>query len=135
MAHYFDTSALVKLVVAEPETGALRAWLAEAPREPVSSDVTRTELMRAVRRIAPDLAPAAREVLNRLTLMRITSALCDRAALLEPVAMRSLDALHLAAALDLGDDVEGFVAYDRQLARSATLAGLNVVAPQSRPQS
>ena len=74
MAHYFDTSALVKLVVAEPETGALRAWLAEAPREPVSSDITRTELMRAVRRIAPDLAPAAREVLNRLTLMRITSA-------------------------------------------------------------
>ena len=130
MAHYFDTSALVKLVVAEPETAALRAWLAEAARQPVSSDITRTEMLRAVRRAAPELAPAARQVLSRITLMRVTSALCDRAALLEPVAMRSLDALHLANALDLGDEVEGFVVYDRQLARAVALAGLSVVAPQ-----
>ena len=130
MAHYFDTSALVKLVVAELETAALRAWIAQAPRRPVTSDITRIELVRAVRRSASEVVPVARRVLRRVTLIRMTPGLCDRAALLEPVAMRSLDALHLATALDLGDELESFVTYDRQLARAAGLAGLSTFAPQ-----
>lgn len=63
MAHYLDTSALAKLVVAEPETATLRAWLGEADRTPVASDLARTELIRAVRRVAPDHVLQARAVL------------------------------------------------------------------------
>ena len=54
MAFYVDTSALVKLVVAESETAAFRAWLEEPGRELVACDLARTELMRAVRRAVPD---------------------------------------------------------------------------------
>ncbi|OZB89575.1 MAG: hypothetical protein B7X41_02085 [Microbacterium sp. 14-71-5] len=62
MAYYLDTAAVVKLVVAERETGALRAWLAEVERDAVSCDLVRAELMRAVRRAAP-----GRVVLERTT--------------------------------------------------------------------
>ena len=62
--HYADTSALVKLVVAEPESPALRRWLATAEAAVCTSDLARTELMRAVLRAAPDRAVRAREVLG-----------------------------------------------------------------------
>ncbi len=129
MAYYFDTSALVKLVVAEPETAALRAWLTEADRGPVACDLVRTELMRAVRRSAPDRVGRARQVLDGVTLCEVTSAVFEAAGRLDPVTLRSLDAIHLASALDLGDDIEGFVTYDARLAESATAFGLSVVAP------
>ena len=65
VAHYLDTSALVKLVVAEPETEALRAWLLEADRDPVGCDLVRTELLRTVRRAAPDRVVDARRRARR----------------------------------------------------------------------
>ena len=67
VAHYLDTSALVKLVVSEAETAALRAWMGEAERTPVSCDLARTELLRAVRRAAPDRVVQARAVLDSIT--------------------------------------------------------------------
>lgn len=129
MAHYMDTSALAKLVVAEPETTELRAWLAAASRQPVTSDLTRTELMRAVRRAAPDRATLARQVLNSVTLLQLPSSLFDAAGRLEPADLRSLDALHLASALDLGDDLHGLVTYDTRLANAASRAGIAVINP------
>ena len=63
MAYYLDTSALTKLVVAEPESTSLRRWLTAPDRQPVSSDLARTELLRAVRRAAPDRMTQARAVL------------------------------------------------------------------------
>ncbi|MDX5318310.1 MAG: type II toxin-antitoxin system VapC family toxin, partial [Actinomycetes bacterium] len=116
MAHYLDTSALVKLVVAEAETDALRAWLVAAERDPVSSDLARTELMRAVRRAAPDRLVQARAVLDAVTLLEVSTAIFVEAGRIDPVTVRSLDAVHLAAALSLGDDLEGFVTYDDRLA-------------------
>ena len=130
MAHYMDTSALVKLVVSEPETAALQAWLAEDGREPVSCDLARTELMRAVRRAAPELAPDARRVLDAITLTQVTTALFEQAGRLEPETLRSLDAIHLASALDLGDDLRGLVTYDRGLAGAARSCGIDVVMPR-----
>ena len=124
-----DTSALVKLIVQEPETPALRSWLAASDREPVSCDLTRTELMRTVRRAAPELAPNARRALDTVTLTQVTPAVFEQAGRLEPVTLRSLDAIHLAAALDLGDDLDGLVTYDSQLTRAATMAGVEVIAP------
>lgn len=124
-----DTSALVKLVVAESETPALRSWLAAAPREPTTSDLARTELMRAVRRRAPQLAVRARLVLDGVTLLEVTPTILDNAGRVEPAALRTLDAVHLAAALDLGDDLEGMVAYDTRLAEAAEANGVPVTTP------
>ena len=129
MAFYLDTSALVKLVVAEAETAALLAWLKAADRAPVSCDLVRTELLRAVRRVAPDRAVQARMVLDSVTLLAVSTAMFEEAGRLDPTLLRSLDAVHLAAALALGDDLEGLVTYDERLADAAALNGLVVTAP------
>jgi uncharacterized protein len=129
VAYYIDTSALAKLVVAEPETEALRAWLAATQRDPVACDLARTELLRAVRRAAPNLVVRARSVLDAVTLTEVTTAVCEAAGRLDPSILRTLDAIHVAAALDLGDDLEGMVTYDERLARAAEANGIPVVSP------
>lgn len=129
MAYYLDTSALAKLVVAEVETGALRRWLSEADRVPVSCDLARTELLRAVRRAAPDRILDARAVLDSVTLTTMTAALLEEAGRLDPTSLRSLDAIHLASALNLGDDLEGLLTYDERLADAARRSGVTVIAP------
>lgn len=129
--HYADTSALVKLVVPEPETAALRAWIGSARVELAASDLVRAELIRAVRRsdADPGAAARARDLLARLTLLPATADIMDRAALLDPVSLCSLDAVHLASALLLGDSLESVVTYDERLAEAARVAGLSVAAP------
>ena len=133
MAFYFDTSALVRLVVPEAETEALRTWLATSPRTLVSCDLTRTELARAARRVAPSRSLRVRAVLEAISLTRVTTATFEVAGRLDPEGLRSLDAIHVAAALDLGDDLEGFVAYDRRLAEAAEANGIAVSAPGQAP--
>ncbi len=71
----------------------------------------------------------ARAILESLMLVRLTTSLCERAAMLEPSGLRSLDALHLAAALEIGDELEGVVTYDRRLAAGAAALGITVVTP------
>ncbi len=129
MPHYLDTSALVKLVVAEPETVALREWLADAERLPVSCDLTRTELTRAARRLIPDRLLDARAVLDAVTLLELTPAVFEQAGRLDPAIKCSPCAIHLAAALMLGDDLEGLVTYDDRMADAARANGIAVVAP------
>ena len=129
MAYYLDTSAAVKLVVEEAGSTALRRFV-EAARVPiVSSDLLRTELLRATRRAAPERMVAARAVIDAVVLLTVSTAVFERAAQLEPEVLRSLDALHLAAALDLGDDLDGVVTYDDRLAEAARALGIAVVAP------
>lgn len=129
MAHYLDTSALTKLVVAEPESKALRAWL-KKDRGPVACDLARTELIRAVRRSAPDRLLQARAVLDSLTLIAVTTSIFEQASRIDPATLRSLDAIHLAAALDLGDDLDSVVTYDDRLAEAANFHGITVTAPK-----
>lgn len=129
MAFYLDTSALAKLVVAESETSALRSWIAEQDRTLVSCDLARTELTRAVRRVAPERMIEAQAVLDGLTLLTVPASVFASAGRLDPVELRSLDAVHLAAALELGDDLEALVAYDERLQQAARLNGIHVVAP------
>ncbi len=131
MAFYVDSSAAVKLVVEEPETAALSAWAVTRDGDLVSSDLVRTELLRATKRAAPDRLVRAREVLDALVLMELPTAVFERAAMLEPEVLRSLDALHLAAALELGDDLDGVVTYDGRLADAARSIGIPVLAPGS----
>ena len=88
-----------------------------------------TELLRATRRARPDLLAAARALLDHVALLDISREVCDHAGLLEPDGMRSLDALHLASALALAEDLEGIVTYDTRLRDAALALGLEVVAP------
>jgi predicted nucleic acid-binding protein len=126
---YLDTSAAVKLVIAERGSTALRRWLASRDEQMISSDLLRTELLRATRRGAPERMVQARAVLDALILVTLSTTVCERAAMLEPDLLRSLDALHLAAALEIGDELEAIVTYDQRLAESAEALGISVVAP------
>ena len=86
--------------------------------------------MRAVRRAAPDRAPRVREVLDAFTLTQLTPAAFSEAGRLDPLGLRPLDALHLASALNLDDDLEGIVTYDHRMADAATTNGIAVLAPR-----
>lgn len=130
MAWYLDTSAAVKLVVGERGSAALGRWVVAHADLVVSSDLLRTELLRATRRGAPKAVPRAREVLDSLTLLTLSTSVFERAAELEPSILRSLDALHVAAALELGDELDGLVTYDERMAEAASLLGIPVVAPR-----
>ena len=99
-----------------------------------SSDVVRTELSRVVLRNAPQadagaLMLQAQAVLDRLVLLRATPDIFAAAGRLMPTTLRSLDAIHLASALDLGDALTGLLTYDERLAQAARLNGINVVMP------
>jgi uncharacterized protein len=71
----------------------------------------------------------ARAVLDAVTLIEVTTTIFEEAGRLDPTLLRSLDAVHLAAALALGDDLEGLVTYDERLADAARRNGVAVVAP------
>jgi len=130
VVYYLDTSALVKFVVEEAESVELLQWL-QTGVECVSSDLSRTELLRAVCRVARDRLEDARAVLDGLILLTLTTATFEAAGRLNPDHLRSLDAIHLAAALSLGDDLDAVVTYDERFAQAARLAGVHVTAPGS----
>lgn len=127
---YLDSSALVKLVLPEVESTALLESLAAWPVR-LSSELARVEVVRAVRRATKDPAAEGRaeEVMAGLHLMKIDSGVIGRAARLEPRLLRSLDAIHLASALSLGDDLGAILVYDSGLAAAAAACGLNVMSP------
>ena len=125
---YLDSSALVKTVVEEPESGALIEWLA-GKADLAACDLVRVEAIRAVRVSNPAAVERARRALGTLTMIRLDPPLFDRAADLETVSLRSLDGIHLAAALSLGSDLAGVVTYDVRMAEAAERLGLAVEAP------
>lgn len=127
---YCDSSALVKLIVEEPESEALDAWLsAQRGVQLASGLVARTEVVRAVGRYGPDWVAAAHALLDSVTTVEFDRSLADEAALLGPPALRTLDALHLASALRIERAITAFVVYDHRLADAARAGGLAVVAP------
>jgi predicted nucleic acid-binding protein len=103
-ATYLDSSAIVKLVVAEPESRALRAH-PRRRRPLVSSALARTEVVRALLPAGAIAMSRGREVLRRLDLVQISDRVLDIAGTLEPAQVRSLDAIHLATARLLGEDL------------------------------
>jgi predicted nucleic acid-binding protein len=130
VALYLDTSAAVKLIQEEHGSDALRGWLADRPRSVLASSVIlHTELLRATRRGRPDLLANARDLLEHVVLLDVGWEVCERAGLLDPDGMRSLDALHLASALALAEDLEGVLTYDLRLQDGAEALGLTVIAP------
>lgn len=125
---YLDSSALVKLVVRESESPALRRFLrGEATR--VSCALARTEVLRAVRAQGQAGIERARRLLRRVHLIRLDDAVLDAAGLLDPGIVRSLDAVHLAAAQQVAPELTALVTYDRRMASAAALLGFRVEAP------
>ena len=127
---YLDTSAIVKLVTVEPGTDALLTSLARWT-DRVSSVISRAEVHRAIRRTGGSAAIRARadEVLSALVLVRLDDAVLTRAAALRDPLLRTLDAIHLASALSLGDEPDAFITYDARLARAAARQRLRVESP------
>ena len=126
---YLDSSALVKLVVREPESAALRRWARSADGFATCA-LARTELIRAVAPSGPSAVARARALLRRVDLIALDDVLLDAAAGIGPDTLRTLDAIHLAAAMALGDDLTAVVTYDRRMAIGAEALGLPVVSPE-----
>jgi predicted nucleic acid-binding protein len=125
---YLDSSALVKLVIEESESAALRRWI-EQPAFLATCALARTEVVRAVQPAGQAAVDRGRDVLRRLEIVRLDDDLLDAAALIAPPTLRSLDAIHLAAALRLGEDLSAIVTYDNRMAVAAAARGLIVVSP------
>lgn len=128
-SYYLDTSVATKLVVEEPGSEALSAWIKDQGPSFVASELLRVELLRACRRHSPDAMARAREVIDSATLMSVTTDICIDAAGIDPAVVRSLDAVHIATALAIGDDLKGVVTYDQRMADGCRIYGLPVVAP------
>ena len=126
---YLDSSAFVKLVVAEPESAALRRVLTRWP-DLASSTLLRTEVVRALRRSGHGhLVGPARRLIGAIRLVRLDEPLLDRGSELEPVDSRTLDAVHLATAMAIGSDLGIFFTYDDRLGTAASASGLIVATP------
>lgn len=128
-ATYLDSSAIVKLAVREDESAVLTRYLRRR-RPLVSSALARTEVMRALLPGGDAAVAAGRKVLTRLDLIRISTGVLGEAAALLPADLRSLDAIHLATARRLGQDLGAIVTYDERMAEAATHLGYRVVAPR-----
>jgi predicted nucleic acid-binding protein len=129
-ALYLDSSAFVKVIVEEAESTALRGFLAARSSRRVSSALLRTEALRAVRHLGPDALAAVREGLRRVDLVAIDDRILDAAGILEPRILRTLDAVHLATALAIGDDLYVVVTYDERMVAAAGLVGLATASPR-----
>lgn len=127
-AAYLDSSAIVKLVIDEPESAALRRFLRRR-RPLVSSALARTEVLRALLLEGEVGITRGRSVLARLDLIRVNDRVLSAAALLLPPDLRSLDAIHLATAQQLGGDLDQIATYDVRMISTAELLGLKTSSP------
>lgn len=140
---YFDTCALLKLIRADAQSGALGAFIEARPSTRwFTSELARTELARTVRRVNHDdrgrLTDAARlraelnhaeRLWERLDHIAVSTRVLTEAAAIEQPFLRTLDAIHLAAAASLRASLSAFVTYDRRLAAAAGEIGLPVLSP------
>jgi len=130
---YVDTSAAAKLFLKEDHSATFQRWLYEHPDgRPVTADLTRTELRCALHRAEIDQGTwqEAELWIAHAAVIRLSPDLCDTAGrLAHETGLRSLDAIHLAAALQMESALASFVAYDKRLVAVATAAGLPVASP------
>lgn len=134
MRIYLDSSALVKLVVKESESDVLRAYLRRHRSDGrLTSVLARVEVVRAVAAGGPEAVGQARRQLARVDQLALHPALLDAAAALAPgIRLRSLDAIHLAAAMSLGSELRAVVTYDQRMQDAAQQLRLSVAAPAPR---
>jgi predicted nucleic acid-binding protein len=125
---YLDASALVKLVIDEPESDALRRYV-RGGHVVVTSEIAMVEVRRAVRLSNPSSQTSedTRALLDEAWLVELDVGLMEQAALIGPPRLRTVDAIHLATALQIEPDE--FLAYDHPLLAAAAAAGLSVASP------
>ncbi len=127
---YLDSAAVVKLVHAEPESPALRAWLDErAETGWISSVLVEIESFRALARYAPAAVTRLHPVLDQIGLIDLSPGVRILAQSVRPVTVRSLDAIHLGTALTIRPSLTSFVTYDKRPLDAATAAGLPADSP------
>ena len=129
---YVESTALVKLILDEPGSVAMRRWLIElldAGGSALTSDLGRTEAYRAVARDKPPALPEARVILDSLLRIRVGEQTHVVAMELGPTVLRTLDALHLAVVLGLDGRCAGIVTYDRRIVEAAESLGIRTVSP------
>jgi len=125
---YLDASAAVKLIVRERESASVRRFLAGHVTR-VSSRVLAVEVIRAVAYASPASLDQTRSLLGVMEFVELDEEIAGRAAGLQPAGLRSLDAIHLASALSLADELGAFITYDKRQADAARALGLTVAAP------
>ncbi len=125
---YLDTSAFVKLCWPEPESGALASYLRRWPLR-VSSSLLWTEAVRAAQRQPVVRVGRVQNALLGIAMIDVDRALLRQAGLLGPPNIRSLDAVHLAAASSLGPDLGVLLTYDQRMTTAAQAQGFAVAAP------
>jgi uncharacterized protein len=127
---YLDSAAIVKLVHAEPESSALRAWLNErAETGWVSSVLAEIESFRALARYAPEAVTRLHPVLDQVDMIGMSPLIRILAQTVRPVTVRSLDAIHPGTALSIRPALTSFVTYDKRLLDAAVAAGLPADSP------
>ncbi|MGH9118481.1 MAG: type II toxin-antitoxin system VapC family toxin [Acidimicrobiales bacterium] len=125
---YLDSSAIVKLAIDEPQSEGLRRHLRR--RGPLlSSALARTEVVRALLDEGELGISRGRAVLGRINLIRVNDRILSAAGTLLPTDVRSLDAIHLATAQQLGDDVRQVVTYDDRMTAAAQQLGIRTATP------
>ncbi|WP_372698023.1 type II toxin-antitoxin system VapC family toxin [Arthrobacter sp. JSM 101049] len=123
---YVDTSALGALLIDQPESPAVLDWLDRTQATLVSSDLLETELRRVAVREELEQSDVTR-VLEGVGLAALDRAVYRSAGFLPMPYLRTLDALHLEAAMRL--DASAILTYDRRLGEASRAAGLEVIAP------
>ena len=127
---YLDSSALIKLALAEPETAALTDYIAtRGDQALVSSSLHRAEVLRAIWQAEPGALPRAQRMIRRVSIVSLSHDLLDNAATQPPGGLSTTAAIHLASALAVKRDLTAFVCYDKQLTAAAEAAGLPVASP------
>jgi len=128
---YLDSSALMKLVREEAETEALGDWLAGQPEVPaVTSEIGRVEVLRAARRAGAAALTEARIVIGDVELVALDRGVQDLACEIGDPPLRTLDALHLASAVVLGNELTALTGYDGRLIAAAQSIGLPTASPR-----
>lgn len=123
----------MKLVVSERESEALIAALTQW-RQRVSSALLATESVRAALRVSKSDATEAERLLEDVSLIPVTRDLLKKAGRLEPPSLRALDAIHLATAKSLGDELGVLFSYDERLLEAAVDAGIATESPSEPPE-
>lgn len=127
---YLDTSAFLKTVLDEAESLALQSYLDNHPEGGlVSSSLLAVEARRSVLRHRPARLPRTDIILGQIEQLAISDAVIESAGRLPDPMLRSLDAIHLATALLIRDDVEALLTYDTRLREAAEAHGLATAAP------
>ena len=130
---YIDTSALVKLVVAEAESSELIDWLNANSEHPLATSVVgHIELLRAAARLSSAAVAAAQRLAATIDAFVLTDGIARLASGLAPAELRTLDAIHLATAHFHRDQLVAVCAYDRRLVAAANDQRLPVATPGVR---